>query len=197
MRILLVAGCLMSLAGCGSGADPKPAASATMQSVKLPPATGSGNFQICLSTDVGADEVGEVIMPARIIFQSWGPMHGSLSGPSSNDPRALGVDRVAKEFTSYAVVTTEPFKVSPASRCIRVNARAAVSQGFRWSHQDVPETIHYSFQAEDLEVSEDWTIHAPSGEDQNPPPARQLLMSGALNGTPVQDIGAHVVLVDP
>lgn len=161
----------------------------------VPTGAGTGNLLVCLPDDVGPDEIAKVTMPARTVFQSWGPMTGNLRKSGAFDLHAVQGGGETDELRSYAVITTEPFRVSPDSPCARVHARAAMSQGFRWSHSVVPEKLHYSFQAETVSVSPDMTI-MPAQDDASHPERGQALYSGDLNATPIADIGDPVTLKD-
>lgn len=134
-------------------------------------------------------------MPARTVFQSWGPMTGNLRKSGAFDLHAIQGGKDTDELRSYAVITTEPFTVSPARPCVHVHARAALSEGFKWTHAVVPESLHYSFQAETVRVSPDMLI-TPTQDDPHHPEREQALYSGDLNATPLADIGDPVTLTD-
>lgn len=183
---------LVSCSGQSSESPkPKPSAIASLDYTK-----GPGNFMVCLSIDVEGDEMKSVTMPARIIFQSWGRLTGPITDGNSFDTKALGTGPEADALSSYAIVTTEPFTVSTDKRCVRVKARAAISKGFGWTHELIPEGMKFSFQAEDQHLTSEYRLIMPI-DDPKPSLPDQVLASGLLNGTPVADISNPITILEP
>ena len=195
MRVVLFA--LASLlVGCTNNNDePKGTPEKAFNLGWLPASTGKGNLLVCLDKDVAPDELKRVTMPARLLFQSWGPQLGPLRDKNSFDPKSLESGPEANALSSYAVVTTEPLTVSQEQPCVKVRARAAISRGFRWSHDSIPANLHFMFQVEDLEVTPDSRIR-----NQMPLPdsslVKQVLLGASLFATPVARIGEPIDLED-
>jgi hypothetical protein len=181
---------LSVLASCGrEHGEPKSAPrAAVFNPAWLPAANGTGNLLVCLDKDVAPEELEKVTMPDRLLFQSWGRQLGPLRNKESFDPNAMKMGLEANALSSYAVMTIEPLTVSQEQPCTKVRVRAAISQGFRWSHEVVPANLHFMFQVEDLEVTPDFKLE---GQMKLPESSlvKQVLLGGSLFATPIAPIG--------
>ena len=195
MRFTVVSLALV-LVGCSSSdAERKRAPVETFNPAWLPAASGAGNLLVCLDKDVAPEELVKVTMPPRLVFQSSGRQLGPLRSRESFDPKAMETGPEANALSSYAVVTVDPLTVSQEHPCVKVRTRAAVSKGFRWSHDSIPADLHFMFQVEDLEVTSDFKLRNQTNLPDSSS-VKQVLLGGSLLATPVAPIGEPVDLKD-
>lgn len=193
-RKLAVLGFALVLMGCSDvGPSSREARDKTFSPSWLPAAQGDGNLLVCLSKDVTVDELSEVTMPARLLFQSWGRQLGPLRDNASFDPQAIQTGPAADALSSYAVVTVEPFVVSQEHPCVKVKTRAVTNAGFRWSHESISADLRYMFQVEDLEITSDFRV-GQATELPDESPVKQVLLGGALFATPIAPIADPIQL---
>ncbi len=149
----------------------------------IPPAQGSGNFEVCLGREAKEDGIARVTVPAAAIFKSWGQVTGDLRDPSSFDMNTVA----GKDWPGmgYAVVLVRPVTLTAAELCRITEARAVTHQGMGLLHENVPLELHLSFQADGL-------TETAGGDIENEQPADEALRdafgSGQINGSPVRDV---------
>lgn len=159
--VISAAVALVALAGCGD--QPAPSAAPRAQTVSLPVATsegsppqfqpawvpsarGSGNFEICLSSDAAENGINRVTVPDNVVMSSNGQLVAKLTERGNNDPRVMGSrDNEAHEAVAYAVITTRPVTLTTAEPCRITTVRAAVNDDYQWTHVEVPADLHFTF----------------------------------------------------
>jgi hypothetical protein len=149
----------------------------------VPPANGSGNFEICLSDDAKENDVKKVTLPSGSIFQSWGQMTGPLRVSSSFDINTVGGDN--KAGAGYAVVTTQPVVLSLERPCEVTSVKAVTHEGFQFVHDTIPVELHLSFQAGGLFETQAGDI---SDEQTKDDALGTAFGGGMINGTPIADV---------
>lgn len=119
----------------------------TFKAEWVPPAKGSGNFEVCLRKTAAEDGLTTVTIPDNVVLQSWGQLVTDLREPLNGDPRVIASIHAPDltDATSYAVITTEPVTLTTAQPCRITTVRAATNDGFRWTHEIVPADLHYVF----------------------------------------------------
>ena len=179
-----LAGALCTLAACNSVAgNAKPAS-----------APGHGNFVMCLADGL-AQEVGEITIPARQIFAGNFRFQGDVRTRFSGTSGIQTVGPKDNEAASYAVMTTEPAKLSPSVPCRRVQARAIVYDAYSWTQHRISAGLKFRFQAQLWDVSPDLTLSvSPTIATLKPTPLDYLRKEGGLNGMPVAEVGDPVVI---
>lgn len=140
---------------------------------------GKGNFKVCLwkdIDDVSDREAQTVTVPPNVIFESEGRLKGDLRSPEP-DVNYLMFDKI----TSWAVITTKQFTLSKRRPCVITSVRSVLSDARPWLFPLVREADHLRFPA--LKVrGRDSTQGLPGN-------LGDALDAGALNGTPIADIG--------
>lgn len=191
---------LVALAACGEREAPPPPSDARIEGPPvasfveewIPPATGSGNFEVCLQ-DAAENDFQKVVLPDRVLFTSWGPMQASLLVGGGRFPGAGDNDPQAAHLRSYAVVTTRAVTLTVDAPCALVPARVAVGS-FGGTQQSVPGDLRYIFQAVALTV--DPAFRVGPGDDPKTPGETAIVM-GLIHGTAVADIAEPTPLEDP
>lgn len=190
--LAIILPCFVAACGDTSGrATDAPQVAASLLPAELP--TGSGNFLVCLPGRVGREELVDVTVPERVVFQSWEELQKPLL---SDDPFSRTIDPItekAKELTQYAVITTEPFALGPDRRCARVAVRALKTHTRMWTHEVVPAAKKLLFQAEDIEVSKGFKLVVRK-KDPVQSTVQDMIDSGILNGVLLDDATDAVVL---
>lgn len=156
----------------------------------LPPE--DGNFLVCIADRVEKEELHLGTIPAGLVFQGWGELQGLLTSDHPFDPTTMGTTP-AKELLSYAVVTTGAITLGPDKRCARVNVRALMTETHMWSKAVVPAQSHFGFEAEDIELDEDFVMVR---RKEDPPRSfrQDLIDSGVLHGFLLQDAADAVTM---
>jgi hypothetical protein len=200
-KIILATVGLMALTGCGKGvqAPSASAAAPAFQTAWIPPATGEGNFEICLDNDAKENGLIRVVVPTNVIMQSWGQLAASLKEKTNTDPRATGGERSPEidELTAYAVVTTKSVTLTLDQPCKMTTVRAALNSGFRWSHDTIGADQHMAFKPYPTRLkgtiltADQWGTRKSDGVSGN------AISEEAFSGYVVKDVGNAVGLNDP
>jgi hypothetical protein len=195
-RVLL---CLIALTAC-SDRNPKAqhtsianpgAALPAFQSSFVPPASGKGNFEVCLSDEADESGLKAVRLPPGTIFQSFGQMTGNLRGSLNFDKRATSGEVTDFEGSKYAVVLTAPVLISTKSPCVLTDVDTVKSDGFKFTHDRVATALHLNFQATGIYKGRGNTIaNDLKGNLQS------ATEGGFVFGTPVADITTTQSLQD-
>lgn len=173
---------------------PKPSPTQTrlpaFQQSFVPPAVGTGNFEICLSDESGASGLNNVTLPPGIIFASFGQITGNLRGELNYDINSVAQQNDF-EGEKYAVVTTRAATLNLKTPCVLTDVRAVEDEGFRFSHRQVPVNLHLNFQAGGLYKTNRNRI-ANDLKD----PLLSATEGGFVLGTPIKDVTEFVLLKD-
>ena len=149
----------------------------------VPPATG--NFRVCLSTDIKDEPYSSVTVTPNVIFESHGRLIGDLRDSQPDNDYVTYDNR-----THYAVITTTRFTLTKAKPCLVVPVRSALYDGMSWIFPLVRKSENMNFQAlkvKGITIDRNGTLSGHLGD---------ALDKGMLNATPVADIGNPVMLDD-
>jgi hypothetical protein len=147
---------------------------------------GKGNFRVCLWKDI--DDVPDakadaVTVPPDVIFESYGHLIGDLRDPEPDVDYAMYDNK-----TSWAVITLNSFTLSKAKPCAIFSVRSVLSDSWPWLFPFVREGDYLRFQA--LKVKGHVGTEGLEGN------LGEAIDAGALNGTPIADIGRPLDLGD-
>jgi hypothetical protein len=140
---------------------------------------GKGNFKVCLwkdADDVTDAKAASVTVLPNVIFESAGRLIGDLRSPEPDIEYGL-YDNVR----SWAVITLKSFTLSKWEPCTVISVRSVLSSSWPWLLPLVRESDHLHFYALKLEGHD--------GSKGLPSDLGDVLDAGALNGTPIGDIG--------
>jgi hypothetical protein len=147
---------------------------------------GKGNFKVCLWEDadeVSDDKAESVTVPPNVIFESAGRLIGDLRRPEPDIEYGL-----FDNITSWAVITLKSVTLSKWTPCAVIPVRSVLSNSWPWRFPLVRASDHLHFQALKLKGRE--------GNEGLPGHLGDALFAGALNGTPLADIGRTLDLGD-
>lgn len=168
--------------------QPAPSTTVAFKPEWLPKAQGTGNFEICLSRQAEENDVKDVTLPVGMMFESW----GHLTGPLRDDEAHISASAHNVNIKDqYAVALTEAVHLTTVKPCRIANVRAVVNYGFRYSHDSVPASAHYSFGADGLYLNKKGGI---SNDQQGP--AGIAAQIGIIFGVAIADIGDVYAAVD-
>jgi hypothetical protein len=103
------------------------------------------NFRVCLSNSLDQTDGAPLIVPAGVIFGSWGVKKGDERNPS------LDANMLAPDAIRYVVVLDRPVTLSKSTPCAETVAQAALSAIYEWKLPLVRNSQNLQFQVAGVE----------------------------------------------
>ncbi len=196
--VIAVSVVALVLTACGPspGTGRKEASTArepTFNPLWVPAAAGKGNFEVCYP-DARENGLESVTIPARIIFQSWGPLTGPLATSINYNLPDGGAEY--RQITRFGVMTVETFTLTTVQPCRIVQARAVLNSGEGWRETRTLVADHLSFQSLGFGVSPKFVLSPSRWNDNQRSPVRDAVEGVGINATPVGDIADSVTLIE-
>jgi hypothetical protein len=136
-----VAACAIALASCGQKHDSN--AAGPPVSTAAPPAAAPDiaadtaaaaqtpkdqpNFRVCMSSSLDSGASAPLLVPAGVIFESWGRKKGDERNPD------LDSSMLSPGAVRYVVVLDRPVTLSTSTPCAETVAQALLSPIYEWN----------------------------------------------------------------
>jgi hypothetical protein len=197
MRMILGAATLVLLAACdgsqpvstaeaenGLQANGEPQATRSFKSNWIPELKGPGNFEVCLTTEAAENDIKNVTLPVGTLFGSAAPLNGSVRDHEVILSQAKKIADNLGKWDASAVALTKGVHLTTKRPCALTEARAVVSDGFRYRHEKVIASDHFLFTFDGLYIDKGGSI-----SNKEKAPTGYLGDMGVVVGTPILDIG--------
>ena len=144
----------------------------------------AANFRVCLSAGAAESGITQLTVPARTLFEGWGPYRGDIRTATISIAYRLALrdHKVAQPV----VLTLNPVHLSLRRPCGLVEAKSLISTGWGANGQTVRMAAHHLFEG-------DW---APGYQNGRSRPIDDAVALGVLVATPMRDISATVRIDD-